>query len=557
LERNPVNSPTSLILISLLVGCATPRQDPGPSTDDTDEGTVQVTVSSSGPIECASPKDRDQSKFTVQTATENHLRAGEEMMLVGGALGVGDFTGDDTYEIFVPGDGVNQLWQLNQVNQLYEEVGEARFSLTLDLTATTGVSIADVDGDSDLDLFVTRFERSNVLLLNDGAGHFEDVTEAAGLLRDPTLSVTSAFGDMDADGDLDLFVGNYGPHPEKAYLDDSAEPFELGVPSFLYENRGDTTFVDISDKLPNEVQDAHVFMASWQDVNGDMWPELLTIHDFGWHRPSQLLWNSEGVLVADDGGAGFDIEFAGMGFGIGDVNDDLVPDFLQSSWKDISLLTSSNGSWWESATALDLGIVWEQLPRQHFGWGAELADVDLDGDLDAVVNYGHWSEYPNNSKRQGDALWLQSETGSFSENAAAGWGVEDFATNRGLVVADINQDGWPDLLKNALDGPVRIYSSNCGEGSWLKVRVRHDHGNTYGVGAQIVVRSGDQRWIRWIHGTGTSMFSAGPPEALFGLGAASTVSVEIAFPDQTTAVLEDVEVNQILTVSLEDEAHEL
>ena len=559
---DPVKSSLTTLALLLLIGCPTQPSDKdgvvddGQVDDNTDTDTdtdtdpvdaVPVTVESSGVITCADPSLREEKVFDMRNATRNHLRVGSDMNLIGGALGVADFTGDGAYEVYVPGDGVNQIWQLNEEGG-YDEVGEAHFSAELDLTSASGSSIADVDGDGDLDLFVTRFEKTNVLLINDGAGHFTDGTLAAGLLNTPTLSLSSTWGDMDADGDLDLFVGSYGPHPEKVFLD-SGDVFETGEPSLLYQNNGDGTFTDISERLPAAVQDAHVFMASWQDLNGDMQPELLTIHDFGWYRPGQLLWNDGGDLVADDGAAGFNIEFAGMGLGVGDINDDLVPDFVQSSWRDISLLTSAGGSWWESAPARNLLVEWETSPFRIFGWGTELADIDIDGDLDVVMNFGHWTEYQEYERPQLDAVWLQDDAGNYTLDIANEWGVDDRQVSRGLVVTDLNDDGWPDILKKFLDGPTRMYLSRCGEGTWLKVNVRGLDANTHAIGSQVIVTSESGSQIRWISAGGTSMFSAGPPEVLFGLAGATKVDVEITWPDGTVATLQDVDANQTITVT--------
>ncbi len=542
----------STLLLMSLGGCVAPQVDPDDPTDETSEetdvvdtdtdsdaetdtdtvdetdivGADGVVISLGEPVVCADPSARTTYGPWITRYAQRERITDGLFRLVGGGLLAVDLTGDDRLDLLLPGRGSTQFFVQSVAGGFTDEA--AQRLPVVDLTWATAVSSADVDGDGDVDVFITRWTLPNVLLLNDGTGHFTDGTRASGITG-AWRSQTSSWGDMDVDGDLDLFVGNYGPHPDDAF---AVESFNVADPSQLWENQGDGTFVERSEQIPQDLHDAYTFSSVWIDVDGDLRQDLLVINDFGWARPNRILWNRPGGLEEDDGTAQFDIPFAGMGLGIGDLNHDGVPDFVQSSWKALSLLQSYNGRpvWFESAEARALVPDWKGPGVQIFGWGSEVVDLDLDGDDDVLMNFGYWDEH---SKRdnQADAVFEQGTDGTFTDEAVA-WGLAHRGASRGLVVADLNADGWPDVVKRVLDDSSPMHLSRCGEGSWLRVSARDAAPNTHAIGAVVKVHAGETTWTRWILGGGTGMFGAGPPEALVGLGGLDAVDdIELRWPD--------------------------
>ncbi len=523
--------------------------DTDTDTDVDTDAAPTASVSASGVVTCADPNARDERRFDVKNAFEMPLDTDTGYTLIGGGLAVGDLDGDGLLDLLMPSELEIQVW-MQQAGVDFVDEADPRVA-GIELGEATAASLADFDGDGDLDAYISRWDERDTLLVNDGAGQFSDGTAAAGL--DGTLgpSVGASWADFDRDGDLDLFVASYGAVPDEAYVD-SGDTFEVGTPSHLFRNEGNGTFTDISDAmLPTEVQEAQVFIGGWQDLDADGWPELLTVHDFGWNRPSQLLWNVAGDLVPDDGTAGWAIPFAGMGLAIGDVNADAVPDMAQSSWKDFSLLTSSGGVWYEQQQARLPGLPSTEDPDyQIFGWGTELADMDLDGDLDLVVGYGHWDDFQGTFREQHDGLYLQDGGGTFTDEAAD-WELDDDGVTRGLVVADLNDDGWPDVMKRALDATTKMYLSRCGDGQWLRFRL-HDPNtaNRFAVGARLELSAGGETQHRWIHAGSTGLFTGGPPEALFGLDGATVVdTITVTWPDGVESELTGIASRQTIDVT--------
>ena len=167
----------------------------------------------------------------------NHLQ--EEQFIAnrhyvnGSGVAVGDVDGDSLPDLyFARLDGPNALyrnlggWRFEEITDEAGVAASGRFS--------TGAVLADLDGDADLDLLVTAMGGPNAAFLNDGTGHFTEVTEAVGLTSDYG-STTMALADVDGDGDLDLYVGNYKKHTVKDLAPPQARAFERVV-----EQRGDT-----------------------------------------------------------------------------------------------------------------------------------------------------------------------------------------------------------------------------------------------------------------------------------------------------------------------------
>jgi hypothetical protein len=274
-----------------------------------------------------------------------------------------------------------------------------------------------------------------------------------------------------------------------------------------------------------------------------------------------LLWNDRGTWRVDEE-SGYSRGSHDMGMGVGDLNGDELPDFLLSSWNGADLAISSRSGgrirWIESSDARGLEL--DSPPRERpteavqgqqiFGWGAELADLDNDADLDALIGFGFWHYFtgPANKARQRDGYWVQDAGGQFTDQAVQFGLAEDLVT-RSIVTADLNGDGYLDVFKHFLNGGIPLHLSQCGSDAWVRIRLREPGPNTYGVGARIVLDVGDQRHVRWIESGSSGMYTGRPLEAHVGLGAADTIDqITVHWPDGGTSRFRDVRARQILTV---------
>lgn len=533
----------------------------GPTADDTappdsagwDTAPPEgVTVERSGPIACDDPSARQAQPLVAADLGDDWAdqhATGEQSEKLGGGVSVIDVTGDGLLDVLIPQIGDDQLYVAQSNGTLVDEAA-TRFPAGL-TSNSSAISAADVDGDGDVDLFVCNLDGDNTLLLNDGTGVFTDGTEAAGLAGQHHPTLSAGWGDMDGDGDLDLFVANYRNCGIESDKEAAADPMAL------WENQGDGTFVDVSDRLDHtQISEAIMRIGAWLDVDRDGDQDLYLVNDaldqWACLHPNLLYLNDGSGHFSEVGTAtGSGLRMGGMGLGIGDYNADGLPDLLMSDTGSIVLLESSGSvgdpSWFDGALARGLELHPEEEQRWS-GWGTEFVDMDNDGDLDGVMGYGHVPEEgvhdADNFYEQPDALYLQDDEGRFSEVAEA-WGVDDLGLTRGLQTPDMNGDGFPDVLKRELDGPAVLYASNCGEGAWLDVFLAAPAPNTMAIGAVVEAVTGDRTRTRWVTLGATGLYSVARPEVHFGLGDEDRVDLlRVTWPDGEVSELRGLETRQ-------------
>jgi hypothetical protein len=465
---------------------------------------------------------------------------------------VADLDGDTIPDVFLPQPAGDQLFFGTADGHYREDDGALPAP---DGVPATGASAADYDGDGDLDLFVAR-HGPDALYVNDGAGRFTDVSAAAGVDAYPYDSIGGAWGDLDGDGDLDLFVSTWATRTDPPDPDQTT-----GDPNLLWENDGAGAFRDRADTLvPFRTAGlGWTYAAGWWDVDGVGGPELYITSDKGHGGFSNtLLHYDDGAFVDRTDGTGLAISNQSMGLSAADLNDDGVPDFLVSDWgAQWLMLSDGQGGWYDAALARGLGL--SHTDQRVVSWGGELADLDNDGDDDVVAVFGpddldeptYDEEGTESTPAQPDGLWLQGDDGSFVQVADA-WGFADVGVGRGIAVADLDGDGWLDFVRRDVLGSAHIDLQACGAEGWLSVDLAGPAPNTRGIGARIEVEAGGRRWTRWIQAGSTNLGTSIPPEAHFGLGDRDTIDrLRVTWPDGGQQTFTDVATRQHVRVTRE------
>ncbi len=502
---------------------------------------------------------------------ENHTGSGGQkdwmVEVVGHGAAVLDMDGDGDLDLFVPdGNRVSPASRVAGTWRLYRNDGSLHF---VDVTNGSGLDTADAwaggavaadfDADGRPDLFVPCYG-SNRLYRNLGGGRFEDVTDVAGVAGDAAeWSTAAAVGDIDGDGDLDLYVSNYADM--RRFIVEEREGRsctwrEMAVPcgpepllpqrDRLFENRGDGTFVDATEaRLP--ITRRYSFQPVISDFDDDGHLDVFVASD---GHPNMLLLNDGTGRFADHAlaaGVATDArgrEQACMGVAVGDFDGDGLNDLFATNFShEPNVLyrarPAAPGRPTYSDATSGAGLTTGSL--MTLGWGTAMADLDADGDLDLAVANGHL--YPDvgtallgTAYEQHVSLLENDGGGRFREvSASAGDGVRKPRVHRGLVAADFDDDGRLDLFLTVLNGrSVLLRNDGRGTGGSIRLVLRRADGRTEAAGARVTATVGSRRLVR-DHLIGSSFGSSEDPRLLIGLGKAESAKISVRWPARTGA----------------------
>ena len=505
-----------------------------------------------------------------------------------------DYDNDGWADIFlVNGTSLDPaIRDLNPTSYLFHNNRDGTFT---DVTAKAGLTrsgwgqgccVGDYDNDGFDDLFVSYFGR-NVLYHNNGDGTFTDVSEKAGVAGSADRwGAGCCFLDYDRDGHLDLFVANYvnfdlahAPKPGEAmYCHYNEIPVPCGPQGFaggtniLYRNRGDGTFVDVSEESgiarPRGPGSMVFVKSNWQssgsygmgaaaaDFDNDGWPDIYVACD---SAPSLLYRNNhDGTFreIAVAAGCALDengVALSGMGVSVADYDGDGWLDIARTNFSEqMTTLYRNygNGAFEDASTKAGLGI-----NRKYLGFGVGFSDFDNDGWKDLFIANGHVYSQIEGRKlhiayRQPKVLYRNLGNGRFEDvSLKVGPAIREENLARGCAFGDLDNDGDVDVVVNNLNGPPTLPRNDGGnKGNWLMVKCVGTRSNRSAIGARVKVTTGGRSQIDEVM-SGSSYYSQNDLRLHFGLGKAATVdAIEIAWPSGLKESFKNLAVNQLLIV---------
>ncbi|MGC9224094.1 MAG: CRTAC1 family protein [Terracidiphilus sp.] len=438
------------------------------------------------------------------TFTDVSAKAGVTNDRWGFGCAVADYDNDGWPDLYVTNWGKNRLYRNNH-DGTFTDVAE-KAGVTLG-NWSTGATWGDYDGDGRLDLFVpgyVHFDRNNLpsggangvpdtfctfrgvevncgprglkgepdhLFHNNGDGTFTDVSQKAGVADTPGYyGLSSLFVDIDNDGKVDLLVA-----------DDS-------TPNYLYINKGDGTFDDVS-------------------------------------YPS-------GYAVDEAGH-----ETASMGIAAGDFQNNGMVDIFNTTFSDdYKVLYRNEGDANLTDISFQMGIAEITVP--FLGWGDAFLDYDNDGWKDLMMADGH--VYPQVDRHPWGTSWAQRpllfhnvEGKKFVPvPAVEGTGLADVISGRGMAVGDLFNDGKLDAVINVIDShPVLLRNVSPDHNHWLELKlVGGSKSPRDAVGATVYLTANGMRQREDVL-SGGSYGSTGDQRPHFGLGLATKVDdIEVHWP---------------------------
>ena len=411
-----------------------------------------------------------------------------------------------------------------------------------------GIAVGDFDNDGLPDLYVTGYGH-NVLYHNVGNCKFEDVTKKAGL-DVGGFSTGAAWADYDRDGLLDLFVARY-VHTDVHHLPDPAKSLgfkgvlvELpdtmeGETDFLFRNRGDGTFEDVSEKAGvNNPHKLHGMGVVWSDYDNDGWPDLFVTNDSGWnflyHNKQDGTFEEVGI-TSGTGLGPFGQNYGNMAADFADFDHDGKFDLFVARFgnQPASLYWNRGNQFTDiAAKARIAGPTFAPVK-----WGTGFGDFDNDGWPDIVLANGNFSSLMDTLPDQGrfaEAIELFRNLGdrTFEEIADnAGINLPPLHSRRGTAIGDINNDGQLDFVVFNVNGPPSLFLNETHNlNHRVLLRLIGTKSNRAAIGARVTVTTSNMRQMDEVR-AGGSYNSTNDVRLHFGLGLDLVMSkVQVQWP---------------------------
>ncbi len=519
--------------------------------------------------------DTTKSSGIDFTMTCGQTPSREIIEVDGGGVAMFDYDNDGDLDLFFANGATMEDPEHGPGSRLYANNGHGMFTNVTDRAGikvhrwAMGVAVGDYDGDGFDDLYITCYG-PNILLHNEPNGasgrRFRDVTAEAGV-GDARWGTSAAFGDIDNDGDLDLYVVNYLDFDVRNPPDREGKEYR-GMPvmagpagltpqaDVLYENRGNGAFADITQNsgcTPKEP--GYGLGVVILDFDGDGRQDIFVGNDstanFLFHNQGGRKFRSVGLI------SGISANYEGftqatMGIAVGDVDGNGHADLFTTNFaSDTNTLHLNLGDGFFEDRTSQYGLA--MISRPYLSWGTGFYDFDSDGDEDLFLASGH--VYAGVKKQKLDAgyrqppLLFERRDRRFRLNKEAGGMFKSRYAGRATAFGDIDDDGDVDVVMTTLNGPVRIFRNDSprttpagGRRSVAVVELRGPRGNPRGLGSMIelITDAGGSaaevtRQRRWIHGG--SFQSCDAPRAYFGLGSLprdTKLTVRVTWPDGKT-----------------------
>lgn len=527
----------------------------------------------------------------------------------GGGVAAGDINNDGLVDLYFSGNQVSDKLYLNQGNFQFKDITESA-GIPNDGSWSNGVTMADVNGDGLLDIYVSQlggykdFKGKNRLYINQGDLTFIDLAEQYGVAFEG-FGTHAAFFDYDRDGDLDLYLLNHGvKSPEVFTKSENRSIPDFGGDKLLQNQaaQGERGFIDVTEE-------AGIYSSilgfglgvSVEDFNGDGWLDMYVSNDFT-ENDYLFLNNQNGTFTESLQDLISNTSRYSMGNDAADINGDGFPEifttdmlpedpeiWMKSVGEDkaevytIKKQFGYNDQYVRNHLQLNLGNgefseigLYSGIFASDWSWSPLIFDMDNDGKKDIHVTNGivkrpndlDFIQYSQDShgsmsfeelrERQIEMLpsvqlpnyvFQNLDSLRFKKNGKA-WGLNQISYSNGSTYADLDNDGDLDLIINNLNQPAFLYQnlSEKSGNSFIKIQLKSAGQNPFGLGAEVKILDGDKTF-RQLLSTSRGFQSGTSTELVFGLGKTyAKVNAQVRWPDGKLEDFKDLDINQTYTL---------
>ncbi|MGY6520908.1 MAG: VCBS repeat-containing protein [Mongoliitalea sp.] len=566
-------------------------------------------------FELLNPKKSGVTFSNKLTENKNNNILTYEYFYNGAGVAVGDINNDGLEDIFFTGNMVDNKLYLNKGDFKFQDITQSA-GVGGKNSWTTGVTMVDINGDGLLDIYVCYSgngdldSRRNQLFINQGDLTFKEEASVYGL-DDPSNSTQAVFFDFDKDGDLDLFLLNHHIEVINEIEFDKARsvrhPF-AGDKLFRNDNG---VFVDISEEAGikgNAMGFGLGVVAS--DLNGDGWLDIYVSNDYI-EQDYIYINNGDGTFSDQMEDMLQHLSHFSMGLDIADINNDglmdiFTLDMLPEDNKRQKLLYGPE-NYEQYALMVNRGFYHQNMRNMlqlnqgmgafseigqlagisntDWSWAALFFDANNSGFKDLFITNGYFRDYTNRdflkykgdyyfksaiNREKADTLHLVTSMSSTPipnyifenngnlqfKNQSKNWGIASPGFSNGAAYADLNNDGYLDLIVNNINEPASIFQNQGGKlgtkQNFLQIKLKGNTLNSSGIGALVTLYTGGM--IQTQELMPTRGFQSSVSHRLhFGLGNANMIdSIAIRWPEGKVQKLGSTEANQLLTI---EQAH--